>query len=132
MKYCGPEAFATYDKPLTDLSNEDVVQILFKWIGCNSIHGQSFEIRMRIEEFATTYGLKLVNRQRAVYVKRLWEVSKADEVALHCWLPGVTYKTLTEDEINRSVLRASAIGDTVKAVQHAMSIWRQPATESDC
>jgi len=87
---------------------------------------------MRVKETASTYGLKLANRQRAVFVKRLWEVSKADEVALHCWLPGVTYRTLTEDEINRSVRRADAIGETVKAVQHAMSIWRQSATESDC
>ena len=75
---------------------------------------------MRIEDFATTYGLKLVNRHRAVYVTRLWEESKVDEMGLHCWLPGVTYKTLTEDEINRSVLRAVAIGKTVKAEQHAM------------
>jgi len=50
-------------------------------------------------------------------VTRLWEVSKADEMALHCWLPDVNYRTLTTDEINRSALRAAAIGETVKAVQ---------------
>jgi len=61
----------TYDKPLTDLSNEEAVQIMFKWIGCNSTNGQSFDVRMRIEEFATTYGLKVVNRNRSVYVTRL-------------------------------------------------------------
>jgi len=87
---------------------------------------------MRIEEFATTYGLKVVNRDRSVYITRLWEASKADEMALHCWLPDINYRTLTIDEINRCVLRAAAIGETVKAVQHAMTIWKKPAQESDC
>jgi len=81
---------------------------------------------MRIEELATTYGLKVVNRNRSVHVTRLWEVSKADEKALHCWLPDVNYRTLTTDEINRSALRAKPIGETVKAMQHAMTIWKKP------
>jgi len=59
-------------------------------------------------------------------------VPKADEMALHCWFPDVTYRTLTEDEVNRSVLRAAAFGETVKAVRHAMTIWKRPAQESDC
>jgi len=79
LQYNGPEKFATYDEPLAGLSHEEVVQLVFKWIGYNSKHGQSFDIRMRIEEFATTYGLKLVKRNRAVYITRLWEVSNADE-----------------------------------------------------
>ena len=74
----------------------------------------------------------MVNRNRSVYVTRLWEVPKADEMALHCWLPDVNYRTLTIDEINRSVLRVAAIGETVKAVPHAMTIWKQPVRESDC
>jgi len=36
------------------MGNEEAVQIVFKWIGCNSINGQSYDVRMRIEEFATT------------------------------------------------------------------------------
>jgi len=87
---------------------------------------------MRIEEFASTYGLKVVKRNRSVYVTRLWEVPRIDEMALHCWLPDITYKTLTIDEINRSVLRAKAIGETVKAVQYAMTVWKKPEQESDC
>jgi len=87
---------------------------------------------MRIAEFATTYSSKVVNPNRSVYVTRLWEVPKADEMALHCWLPDINYRTLTLDEINRSVLRAQAIGETVKAVQHAMTIWKRPEQESDC
>jgi len=87
---------------------------------------------MRIKELATTYGLKVVNRNKSVYVARLWEVSKADEMALHCWLPGINYRTLSIGEINRIVLRAQAIGGTVKAVQHAMTSWNRPEQESDC
>ena len=126
------KVMAVHDKPLTGLSTEETAQTLVKWAGRNNVHAWLSEAQMRVKETASTYGLKLANRQRAVFVKRLWEVSKADEVALHCWLTGVTYRTLTEDEINRSVRRADAIGETVKAVQHAMSIWRQSATESDC
>jgi len=87
---------------------------------------------MRIKELATTYGLKVVNRNRSVYVTRFWEVSKADEMALHFWLPGINYRTLSIGEINRIVLRAQAIGGTVKAVQHAMTTLKRPEQESDC
>ena len=66
-----------------------------------------------------------------MYFTRLWEVPNADEMALH-WLADINYRTLTLDEINRSVLRAQAIGETVKAVQHAMTIWKRPEQESDC
>ena len=114
------------------MSHEEAVQLVFKWIGCNSVNGQSYDLRMRIAEFATIYGLKVVNRNRSVYVTRLWEVSKADEMALHCWLPDINYRTLTIDEINRSVLRDQATGETVKAVQHAMTTWKRPEQESDC
>jgi len=62
LQYCGPEKFETYDKSLAAMSNEEVVQIVFKWIGCNSINGQSYDIRMRIAEFATTHSLRVVNR----------------------------------------------------------------------
>jgi len=129
---CGPEKYEDCEKPLAAMSHEEAVKIVFKWIGCNSISGQPYNVRMRIEESATTYGLKVVNRNRSVYVTRLWEVSKADEMALHCWLPDLNYRTLTIDEINRSVLRAKAIGETVKAVQHALTVWKKPEQESDC
>jgi len=78
------------------------------------------------------YGLKVVNRNRSVYVTCLWEVVKADETALHCWLPDINFRTLTIGEINRSVLRAKAIGETVKAVQHAMTIWKRTVQKNDC
>ena len=81
---------------------------------------------MRIEELATTYGLKVISRNRFVYVTHLWEVSKADEKTLHCWLPDVNYRTLTTDEMNRSALHTKAIGETVKTMQHAMTIWKKP------
>jgi len=67
-----------------------------------------------------------------VYVTRLWEVSKADAMELQCWLPDITSRTLTIDEINRSVLRATVIGETAKAAQYAMTIWKRPEQESDC
>jgi len=54
LQYCGPEKFEAHDKPLAAMSNAEAVQIVFKWIGCNSINGQSFDVRMGIEEFATT------------------------------------------------------------------------------
>jgi len=132
LQQCGPESFAEHDKQLAAMSNEEVVQIVFKWIGCNNTPGQSYDVRMRIAVFITTYGLKLVNRNRSVYVTRLSEVAKPDEMALHCWLPDVTYKTLSVDEINRSVLRATAISETVKAVQNAITIWKKPEQESAC
>jgi len=40
LQYCGPENYAVYDKPLAAMSNEEAVQIVFKWIGYNSINGQ--------------------------------------------------------------------------------------------
>jgi len=43
------------------MSNEEALQILFKWIGCNSSSGETYDIRMRIAGLATTYGLKVVN-----------------------------------------------------------------------
>jgi len=50
------------------------------------------------------------------------EVPQADEAAVHSWYPGINYRTVTADEINRRVLRAKAVGETAKAVQHAMTI----------
>jgi len=70
LKYCGPEKYEVYDEPLADLSHEEVVQLVLKWIGYNSKHGQSLDIRMRIEEFATTCSLKFTNRNRAVHITR--------------------------------------------------------------
>lgn len=61
-----------------------------------------------------------------MYVTQLWEVPQADEAALHCWHPGINCRTLTADEINRNVLRAKVVGETVKTVQHAMTIWKKP------
>jgi len=39
LQYCGPEKYEAYDKPLAAMSNEEAVQIVFKWIGCNNING---------------------------------------------------------------------------------------------
>jgi len=60
---------------LAAMSNEEAVQIVFKWSGCNSINGQSYDLKTR--------GLKVVNRNGSVYVERLWEVAKAEEMALY-------------------------------------------------
>jgi len=125
LQYCGPEKYEAYDKPLAAMSNEKAVQMVFKWIGCNSTPGQSYDLRMRVIEREATYGIKMVNRSRPVYVMRLWEVSKVNEKALHYWLPDVNYRNLTTDEINRSALRDKAIGEAVRAMQYAMMIWKK-------
>jgi len=46
MKYCGPEKYEVYDKPLAAMSHEEDVQIVLKWIGCNSINGQLYDLRI--------------------------------------------------------------------------------------
>jgi len=45
--------------------------------------------------------------------------------ALHCWLNGVRYKTLTHDEIQESVIRAEAVNSLTKDVLRAALAWKQ-------
>jgi len=126
LKLCGLEKHEDYNKPLTAMCHEDVIQAIFKWIGCNITIGQAYEVRMRVKELQMTYGLRLANRTGSIYVTRMWDVPKDNENELHCWLPDVSYQTLSADEINKSSQRAEAIGQATKAVRYAMAIWQKP------
>ena len=126
LKFCGFEDRKVYTKPLMDMRNEDALQAVLKWIGCNSVTGQTFEIRMRVAQMETTYGLRLSNRAGSIHVTHMCEVTKANENELHCWLPDISYWTLTVDEIQRSMQRAEAIGKVKIALQYAMAIWQKP------
>jgi len=103
LQMCGFEKLEAYTKPFMEMQNEDAIQAVLKWIACNSANGQSYEIRMRVAKMETTYGLKPANRSGSIYVTRMWEVAKAKENELHCWLPDVSYRTLSVDEIQRSI-----------------------------
>jgi len=69
----------------------------------------------------------MVERNRCIYVTSMWELPKDKENELHCWLPDVSYQTLSADEINRSAQRAEALGKVIRAVRYVMAIW--PKTE---
>jgi len=126
LKMCGFADIKEYAKPLMEMQNEDAMQAVLKWIACNSVNGQTYEIRIRVAKVETTYELKLANRSGSIYVTRIREIEKIKERALHCWLPDISYRTLSVDEIHRSIKRADAICKINEAVQYAMAIWQKP------
>lgn len=126
LKLCGFDNLDEYMKPLMDMQNEVAKQAVLKWIACNSVSGQAYELRVQVSATGMTYELKLANRSGSIYVTRIREAAKLNEKALHCWLPDTSYQTLNTDEIHRSIKRADAVNKINEDVQYAMAIWKKP------
>jgi len=64
-----------------------------------------------------------------MFVSKIREATKLNGKALHCWLNDVSYQTLTNDELQRSVERADAVNKIRTDVLHAATIWYKRGEE---
>jgi len=64
-------------------------------------------------------------RQGIMFVSRTRKIPEYIGKALHCWAKDVSYKTLTHDEVQRSVKRADAVNNLKEDVLQAALIWKQ-------
>jgi len=100
-------------------------------IATHSKQGQSFEVRWQCDELHKAYAITIANRNGSVYVTVVREAPELTGKLLHGWAEGVTYDTLTADEIQRSVKRANAVNRIKREVIQAVKIWTKANEENN-
>jgi len=68
LQQCGPGKYEDYDKPSANMNHAEAMQMAFKWIGCQSTDRDICELRLRVDELAMTYGVRLANLKRSLRV----------------------------------------------------------------
>jgi len=80
---------------------------------------------LRVEEKRTVYVTHIAKRQGILFARRTRERPELFGRALHCWQNDVNYKTLTSEELQRSVTRADVVNQLTEDELQAALLWKR-------
>jgi len=93
-------------QPFAEMEPNTTTRLILNWLTPNAKDGQDVEIRIKVPEKQTVYKRKIYMRQGNMFVRQTREAPELIGKALHQWDNKVNYRTLTYEEIIRSVQRA--------------------------
>jgi len=112
---------AEITQPFAEMGPETTTRLILNWLTLNAKDGYDVEIRIKVPEKQTVYKSKICMRQGTMFVRQTREAPELIGKALHHWDNQVNYRTLTYEEIIRSVQRA----DLANSLQEEGSILQE-------
>ena len=112
---------AEITQPFAEMEPEKVTRLILNWLTLNAKGEYDVEIRIRVPEEQTVYKSKVCSRRGSMFIRQTREAPELIGKALHHWDNQVNYRTLTLEEITRSVQRA----DLANSLQEDSSILQE-------
>jgi len=97
---------AKVTQPFAKMDPGKATKLILNWLTLNAKNGYEIQLRLMVPEKQTVSKSKIYMRSGAMFVRQTREAPELIGKALHHWDNQVNYRTLTLEEIIRSVQRA--------------------------
>jgi len=112
---------AEISQPFADMDPGKTTRLIRNWLTLNAKNGYDIELRIMVPEEEMVYKSRIRMRGGTMFVQQTREAPELVGKALHQWNDHVNYRTLTLEEIIRSVQRA----DLTNSLQEDCSILQE-------